>query len=143
MKKVLFSLGVAVLFTVLLTAPAMARPFYQSNLVCDLNKNTIFYEAVDALAVRPYTVIGSARDLYVKLVGLPTPSFVAVGAHLFGEISCFDQGFVTPPIDLGEVEPGGKLVFLSGVGVVPTPCSDIRVDISDSAGGPRRCTEGF
>jgi len=141
MKKVLFSLGVAVLFTVLLTAPAMARPFYQSDLVCDLNGSGNFFDPGDALAVTPYTRIGSARDLFVHFIGLP-PVFAPVGAPLFGQITCFDQGVVTAPIALGKVKAGGSLSFLSGVGVVPAPCSDIRVDILD-AFSIRICTEGF
>jgi len=156
MKKVLFSLGVAVLFTVLLTAPALAGLFYQSNLVCDLNSNNTFDAGDVPPAVSPYiayTVIESDRSLFVKLLGLPVgpgPSFVAnVGDHLFGQITCFDQGgFGSTPIDLGQVKPAdtggtrGRLTFRSKPVVVPTPCSDIRVDILDTF-STRICTEGF
>ena len=159
MKKVLFSLGVAVLLTVLLTAPAMARPFYQSDLVCDVNHNADFDDPADALTITPFTRIGSARDLYVKLHTLP-PALVSIGDPLWAQITCGDQGS-RKVIFLGRVGTGGKLVFVSGVGVVPTPCSNVRVDIlNDLISSPplfpvvppspptpsslvRICTEGF
>jgi hypothetical protein len=42
MKKVLWTLCGVPLLTVLLTAPVMGRPFWQSDLVCDLNGDFAF-----------------------------------------------------------------------------------------------------
>jgi hypothetical protein len=163
MKKVLWVLCGAVLLSVALTAPALARPFYQSDLVCDVNHNADFDDPADALTITPFTRIGSARDLYVKLHTLP-PALVSIGDPLWAQITCGDQGS-RKVIFLGLVGTDGagkgKLVFVSGVGVVPTPCSNVRVDIlNDLISSPplfpvvppspptpsslvRICTEGF
>ena len=164
MKKVLLTLCGAVLLTALLAAPALARLFYQSDLVCDVNHNLDFFDAADALTITPFARIGSAGDLFVKLRTLP-PALVDIGERLSAQITCVDQRS-RKVIFLGEVETDaedkGKLVFVSQAGVVPTPCSAVRVDIlSHLFGDPpvpvpvfppseptpsdlrRICTEGF
>jgi len=62
MKKALWTLGGALLLTALLSAPAMARPFWQSDLVCTYPS-----------PITPYAVIlNPSGDLSVSIIyGLP------------------------------------------------------------------------
>ncbi|MBZ0168066.1 hypothetical protein MELA_02419 [Candidatus Methylomirabilis lanthanidiphila] len=70
MKKVLLTLCGAVLLVALLITPALARPFWQSDLTCDFNDDLIFGEEFPA---RPFAVIKyPSGDLYVSTIrGLP------------------------------------------------------------------------
>jgi len=96
MRKVLWTLGGAVLLTALLSVPAMARPFWQSDLVCG-------GEDASPVGPTPYAVLlAPSGDLSVSTIyGLrPDTKFVCV-------ISCEDEGFNVA--ECGTSDANGKL----------------------------------
>jgi hypothetical protein len=130
MKKVLFSLGVAVLLTALLTAPALAGVFYQTDMMCSF---------AGPFVPRGYAVVLSpSAKLYVNLSGLQHNTVFDV------QITC--NGVIFPPASRMST-PEGKLktfVTAADLGLVPGQnCrNDIRITVEDLI-GVERCTDGF
>jgi len=145
MKKVLFSLGVAVLFTVLLTAPALAgSPFWQSDLVCDLGGPPPGFS--DLAPQRPFAaILHPSGDLYVSKI-------------FFG--SSFSGKVFTPTITCGPgstasstalspraADLNGTLAArrIKGEGVGPGICTDLQFRlVTPPAPAPAAvCVGGF
>jgi hypothetical protein len=97
MKKVLFSLGGAVLLVAMLTVPALAGPVYQSDMICkDFSLNVVG---------GGFTVIQKASgDLFVKVSGLTPGDVFDCAVTCAGVI----QNLQFP---CGTVNAAGKLNF--------------------------------
>lgn len=165
MKKVLVTLCVALSLTALLTAPALAQPFWLSDLTCDLDGNGFFGDPL-AKPGRPYVRIEyPSGDLYVHPIyfGAAKPN-VPPGTTFDCQITCFDAPFAsytkpncaTTDIITGDLYPAKRVQgFATRANLGVTVCSDLRVDLliapprpshpqlSPLPPGTRICTEGF
>jgi hypothetical protein len=140
--------GVVVFATLtgLLTAPAMAQPFWRSDLVCDLNDDGTFDDL--GRDQRPFAQIAfPTGDLYVsRILGLlPNTDFVC-------DVICVGSpGFNRAPC--GTTDANGTLKaqtlrrFASRVGLgLPLPsdvCVGVDFQLFTAVGPLQRCVEGF
>ena len=146
MKKVLFSLGVAVLFTVLLTAPALAgSPFWQSDLVCDTSGTPL---SSDLAQQRPFAaILHPSGDLYVSKIFFGS-SFS--GKVFTPRITCGQGSTATPtptPLSPRAADLSGTLAArrIKGEGVGPGICTDLQFRlVTPPAPAPAAvCVGGF
>jgi hypothetical protein len=137
MKKVLFSLGGAVLLVALLTVPALAgSPFWQSDLNCS--------PPLPAGTRTPFAaILNPSGDLYVsKIFGLPN-----AGETFTCDITCFasgdtnsqpcettDAAFTLPAQRIKAFATNANLGF-------PGVCADVFFALSGNMGTV--CQEGF
>jgi len=146
MKKVLLTLCGAVLLMALVTAPALAgSPFWQSDLVCNLNGNPTFGDPGDALPTRSFAaILHPSGDLYVSKIFLgsnfPTMDFDC-------DIQCSGAGLIS--VACGKTDVMGTLAAKRIKGVATKAniglgvCEDITFGLVPSGGGSTVCKAGF
>ena len=151
MKKVLVTLCGVVLLVALLTAPALAGPFWLSDLVCDLDQDAVFGEEPDDhLPTRPFaSILSPSGDLYISQIFFgPRPDFVKAdfectiecGTIGGGTFSCgkTDGKGTLPAQIIKRAASAASLVGLPLVGVCADPSFTLFLSIGGAA-----CRGGF
>ena len=143
MSKAFSILGAVAVLAVTLTAPAMARPFFQSDLVCDVTptKDGVF---TDLLPQRPEVVIQHpSGDLWISNVyGLPpNTGFLCQVFCLLGPGGSHEEL-------CGVTDASGKLAAQRIKGFASkenlgTVCGWPIFRFFDTGGAPAECVSGF
>jgi hypothetical protein len=137
MKKVLLTLCGAVLLMALLTAPALAGPLWQSDLVCDVDGDDDFS---DLSPQRPYAVIKpTTGDLWVSnIFGLPP------NTNFLCELDCKFNDFADAPC--GRTDANGKLaaqIIKGFASEVLGRCAGVSFDLLRLDTAVQVCVDGF
>jgi hypothetical protein len=147
MKQSVRALCGVVLIAVLPAAEAMARPFHQSDLVCDVDGDGDFD---DLSRQRPYAVIlAPAADLWVSTInGLPpsTPidCLVICDAPPTGTVFNQDSCGTTDASGKLDVQRLSGFASAASLGLTSGEvCADIRIELRASVGGRLICQAGF
>jgi hypothetical protein len=137
MFKALSILGGVGLLMFLLAGPALARPFWQSDLTCDLDGDFTFGD-LDPQLPRPFAEISyPTGDLYIsKIYGLPP------GTAFECTVSCWlAGGFYTTPC--GTSDAYGTLAAQRIKAVVAGGvCAGVDFFLYETT-GPAFCVDGF